>query len=68
MKLASIAFFGLLIYAHQASAIDQPITRPLCDFRDGNAIVGYALFSMIALVGILYTITVKRFETTDDCC
>lgn len=67
MKLAAIIFFGLLIYAHQACGLDQPLYQPLCDFREGDlGVLGYALFCAIALVGALYTFDLKRLEDPSE--
>ena len=61
MKLASLLFFSLLAYAHQASDFDRPLDEPMCAFRDGaQGWLGYALFGAVALIGACYLFTLKR--------
>jgi hypothetical protein len=62
MKLASLFFFVLLAYAHQVCGWEQSLYWPLCDFRDGEfGAIGYALFSAIALIGVLYIFGLQRY-------
>src|SRR5262245_41751796 len=61
MKLATLVFFGLLVYVHQVCGLCQPLSQPLCSFREGELpSLGYALFCNIALIGILYAFTLRR--------
>lgn len=61
MKLASLLFFVLLVVAHQTYAFDGPLEQPLCSFREGAfGWLGYSLFGAIALVGGVYTVTLRR--------
>jgi hypothetical protein len=63
MKLAAVIFFGLLVYVHQLYGVDQVLDQPLSAFRYGDrAVLGYALFCAIALVGVVHTWGIKRFE------
>ena len=67
MRLASLLFFVLLVYAHFASGLDRPIDEPLCGFRDGDfGVLGYALFCSMALVGAIYTFTLRRWGEQVD--
>jgi hypothetical protein len=62
MKLASLLFFALLLRAHQTSGFERPLNEPMCSFRDGEqALMGYALFGAIALIGVVYALALKRF-------
>ncbi len=63
MKLASLLFLVLLVYAHQVSDLYRPLEQPLSDFREGKfGLLGYALFCSIALICVLYTFGLNRFE------
>ena len=61
MKLASLLFFALLVGAHWACGLDQPLQEPLCSFRESDCrSLGYALFGAIALIGAVYAIGLRR--------
>jgi len=61
MKIAAIAFLALLIYAHVLGGVETMLPRPLSMFRDGEfAVLGNALFTVLALVGIVYTFDLWR--------
>jgi hypothetical protein len=61
MKLASLIFFVLLIYAHQLCGLYEPLGQPLCAFREGELpSLGYSLFCSIALIGVLYAFALRR--------
>ncbi len=63
MKLAAVIFFALLVYVHQLYGVDQVLDQPLSAFRYGDrAVLGYVLFCAIALVGVVHTWGIKRFE------
>jgi hypothetical protein len=62
MKAAALLFFALLIYVHQACDLHEPLGQPLCAFRDGETWrLGYAVFGAMALIGAIYTISLRRF-------
>jgi hypothetical protein len=61
MKLAAIAFFLLLVTAHCGGDLEEQLAQPLSLFRDGEKIwLGYALFSLLLMVGVLYTVMLAR--------
>lgn len=61
MKIAAIAFFALLIYAHVLGGVETMLPRPLSMFREGEfAVLGYAMFCTLALVGGVYTFDLWR--------
>jgi hypothetical protein len=61
MKLASLLFFALLVWAHWACGLDQPLQQPLCAFREGDCrSLGYALFGAIACIGAVYAVGLRR--------
>ena len=63
MKLASLLFFGLLIFVHQVCSPYEVLDWPLSAFREGECEpLGYALFGAIALVTAVYSMDLKRFE------
>jgi hypothetical protein len=61
MKLASLAFFMLLVWAHQVGDSDRLLGQPLSMFRDGpRADLGYGLFALLLLIALLYTVALVR--------
>ena len=63
MKLASLAFFALLIYVHQVCSPYEALEWPLSAFREGDcAPLGYALFGALGLAMVVYSVDLKRFE------
>jgi hypothetical protein len=61
MKLASLAFVLLLLIAHAAGDGAELLGRPLSVFRDGaQGGLGYALFAVLLLIGLLYTAALVR--------
>jgi hypothetical protein len=61
MKLASFAFFLLLLSAHGAGNLEEQLARPLSVFREGaQGWLGYALFAVLLLIGVLYTAALVR--------
>jgi hypothetical protein len=55
MKLASFAFFLLLLAIHVEGDFDVLLGRPLSMFRDGDqAWLGYLLFALLLLIGLCY--------------
>ncbi len=62
MKLATLFFFALLIYAHQVCGLSTSLEQSLSVFREGEfGSLGYALFCVIGLIGVLYTFSLNRF-------
>ena len=60
MKLAALAFFLLLVLAHTAGD-PELLGRPLSELRDGQqGWLGYTLFALLLLVGLLYIVTLAR--------
>jgi hypothetical protein len=67
MKLASIVFFALLLYAHVAFGVDKTLDLPLSALRAGElGPYGYSLLGAIALIGLVYVHSVKRLGEPDD--
>jgi hypothetical protein len=63
MKLASLLFFALLIYVHQACSPYEALHWPLSAFREsGCGLLGYELFGAIAVVTAVYSVDLKRFR------
>jgi hypothetical protein len=61
MKLTSLAFFVLLLFAHGVGDGDRLVPQPLSMLRDGpQGWVGFALFGLLLLVGLLYTAALAR--------
>jgi len=61
MKLASVSFFVLLLFAHAKGGLSGMIEQPLSLFRDGEQRwLGYTLFALLLLIGLLYTIALVR--------
>jgi hypothetical protein len=61
MKLASLAFLWLLLYAHGEIETADPLALPLSMFRDGaNGWLGYALFVLLLVIGGLYARALAR--------
>jgi hypothetical protein len=61
MKLASLAFFLLLVIAHMTGDPGDVADLPLSTFRDGpRAWIGYALFTTLLLVGLTHFATLLR--------
>ncbi len=62
MKLATLLFFVLLVYAHQVCGLSTSLEQPLSAFREGEfGALGYALFCAIGLIGVLCTFSLNRF-------
>jgi hypothetical protein len=52
MKVISLVFLALFLFAHTAGDEDELRARPLSMFRDGElAVVGYTLFALLLAVG-----------------
>ena len=67
MKIAAIAFFALLVYAHVVGGLEATLPRPLSMFRDGEFVaLGYAMFCALAVVGIVYSLTLLRLAEPID--
>lgn len=63
MKLAALAFLLLLAYTHESAGFDRSLAQPLSTFRDGEqAWLGYALFTALLGVGVLYAAALVRSE------
>ncbi len=63
MKLASLSFFLLLVFAHTTGDFESVAGQPLSTFRDGpRAWLGYALFATLLLVGVLYVTALVRSQ------
>jgi hypothetical protein len=64
MKLTSLVFFLLLLLAHAMGDPGELLGQPLSLFRDGEqgGPLGYALFAVLLLNGLLYTVTLVRFD------
>jgi hypothetical protein len=61
MKLAVLAFFGLLVCAHGAGNGGSLVQQPLSMFRDGpEGWLGYALFAALLLISWFYTAALTR--------
>ncbi|MBI5759323.1 MAG: hypothetical protein HZA46_12465 [Planctomycetales bacterium] len=61
MKLASISFFVLLLFAHAKGGLSEMIEQPLSQFRDGEQRwLGYTLFALLVLIGLLYAVALAR--------
>jgi hypothetical protein len=57
MKLAASLFFLVLVHAHYVGDLAQPLSL----LRDGpQGWLGYALFALLLLIGLLYTATLVR--------
>ncbi|HVT29649.1 MAG TPA: hypothetical protein VHE81_16650 [Lacipirellulaceae bacterium] len=67
MKLASALFFALLVYVHRVAGLAITWERPLSSFRSGEyGWLGYALFCVIAVIGLLYLWSIRRFGASND--
>jgi hypothetical protein len=63
MKLASLAFFLLLVYAHADGESERLVGRPLSMFRDQEqAWMGYALFALLMLASSVYAAALARYR------
>jgi hypothetical protein len=61
MRLASFAFFVLLLHAHATGDLGELLAQPLSMFRDGPwGWIGYTLFALLLLIGSLYTRALVR--------
>src|SRR6266496_242844 len=61
MKPASLVFFFLLLVAHGMVYSGRLLAQPLSLFRDGDrSWLGYALFDLLLLIGLLYTVALLR--------
>lgn len=69
MKVASVLFFSLLVYAHANDDLDRLLGQPLSLFRDEKqAWLGYGLFWSLFLVGIAQTLILIRSFRQDEAC
>jgi hypothetical protein len=61
MKLAALAFFLLMFFAHVTDDFDLVAGQPLSIFRDGpRGWLGYALFAALLLVSVSYIKALAR--------
>jgi hypothetical protein len=61
MKLASLAFLTILLFAHGTGAPAELLGLPLSQFRDGpSAVFGYALFGLLLAIAAMMIVTLWR--------
>src|SRR5882724_11275273 len=67
MKLASLAFFLLLVFAHIVGNSEPALARPLSEFRDGErAWLGYALFALLLVIAGVHAAAQVRAKRPGD--